>query len=58
MRTMIKTLRATDDPDAARNMLSDVKALLDRLATKGILHPNKAANYKSKLEKRVNSLGA
>jgi small subunit ribosomal protein S20 len=58
MRTMIKSLRATEDPSAAKGMLSDIKAMLDRLATKGILHPNKAANYKSKLEKRVNSLEA
>lgn len=57
MRTMIKKLRATSDPESARALLTDVKAYLDRLATKGIVHPNKAANYKSKLEKRVNSLG-
>lgn len=58
IRTMIKNLRASDNPEEARQLLSDVKAYLDRLATKGIVHPNKAANYKSKLEKRVNTLSS
>lgn len=56
VRTMIKRLRATEDADAARTQLNDVKAYLDRLSTKGIMHPNKVANYKRKLEKRVNTL--
>ena len=58
MRTMIKRLRATDDPEAARTLFVVVKAYLDRLTAKGIVNRNKAANYKSKLERRVNSLGA
>lgn len=58
IRTMIKRLQGTTDPEAAQTQLVEVKAYLDRLATKGIVHPNKAANYKSKLEKRVNTLGA
>ena len=40
---------------SAAEMLNEVKAYLDRLATKGIIHPNKAANYKSALEKGVNA---
>jgi small subunit ribosomal protein S20 len=36
--------------------LDDVKGALDRLAGKGLIHKNKAANYKSKLEKHVNQL--
>lgn len=58
MRTMIKNLRASENPAEARELLSEVKAYLDRLATKGIVHPNKAANYKSKLEQRVNALSS
>lgn len=56
MRTMIKKLHAAESKDAATGMLSEVKAMLDRLASKGIIHQNKAANYKSELEIRVNKL--
>jgi small subunit ribosomal protein S20 len=56
VRTMMKKLRATEDKEEAEALLNDVKSGLDRLAGKGIIHDNKAANYKSKLEKHVNSL--
>ena len=58
MRTMIKRLRTTEDKEQATALLNEVKAYLDRLASKGIIHKNKAANYKSDLEKQVNTLGA
>lgn len=57
LRTMMKRIRTIDSKDEAVTMLNEVKAYLDRLSTTGILHKNKAANYKSKLERRVNSLG-
>ena len=56
VRTKIKKLEAMEDKEAAQEMLNDVKAELDRLASKGIIHKNKAANTKSKLEKQVNAL--
>lgn len=56
MRTMIKKLRQTDDKEQAEMMLREVKSYLDRLASKKIIHKNKAANYKSELEKAVNEL--
>jgi len=56
MRTLVKKLKQTEDKAAASALLKDVKAILDRLATKGLIHKNKAANYKSKLEKHVNAL--
>lgn len=57
MRTMIKQLRTLEDKDQAASLLPEVKAYLDRLAARGIIHKNKAANYKSELEKKVNALG-
>ena len=57
VRTKIKDLKSTEDPEAARELLNDVKGDLDRLAAKGIIHKNKAARRKSQLEKHVNSLG-
>ena len=57
VRTMMKKLRQTEDPAQAQDLLREVKAYLDRLATKRIIHKNKAANYKSELERHVNVLG-
>lgn len=57
MRTMMKKLRGTADPAEASTLLNSVKAYLDRLAAKNIIHRNKAANYKSELERHVNTLG-
>ena len=56
MRTMIKKLQSTTDADEASVQLNDVKSYLDRLSSKGIVHRNTAANYKSQLEKFVQSL--
>ncbi|NNE70281.1 MAG: 30S ribosomal protein S20 [Rhodothermales bacterium] len=56
MRTMMKNLRSTESKDEAGSLLNDVKAYLDRLASKRIIHKNKAANYKSELERHVNAL--
>ena len=56
LRTKIKKLRSLDDKEAAQELLNDVKGDLDRLAAKGIIHQNKAANRKSKLEKFVDNL--
>jgi len=56
VRTKIKKLRSLDDKEEAQELLNDIKGDLDRLATKGIIHKNKAANRKSKLEKYVNGL--
>ncbi|GIV58130.1 MAG: 30S ribosomal protein S20 [Bacteroidetes bacterium] len=57
MRTLIKKLRASEDKSQAEMLLKEVKAYLDRLASRGLIHKNKAANYKSKLEKKVHALG-
>lgn len=57
VRTLIKKLRQTTDPSEASSLLGTVKAYLDRMASKGIIHKNKAANYKSDLERHVNTLG-
>lgn len=56
MRTLMKKLRQTEDKSQAQELLPQVKAYLDRLATKRIIHNNKAANYKSALERHVQSL--
>jgi small subunit ribosomal protein S20 len=55
-RNALKNLRATTDKAAATELLPKVTAMLDKLAKKNIIHPNKAANLKSKLAKQANSL--
>lgn len=57
MRTMMKKLHATEDAQEASEMLNEVKSFLDKMASRNIIHKNKAAHFKSQLEKHVNSLG-
>jgi len=56
MRSMIKRLQSMESKDEAATFLPEVKAKIDRLTSKGLLHENKAARYKSRLEKHVNAL--
>lgn len=56
IRTMIKQLESLEDKEKATTALNEVKSTLDRLAGKGIMKKNQVANYKSRLENRVNSL--
>jgi small subunit ribosomal protein S20 len=57
MKNALKELRSTTDKTAAEEKYRQVSRILDRLATKGIIHRNTAAHKKSKLAKFVHSLG-
>lgn len=54
---MIKDLQSTTAREEADTKLNAIKAKLDRMATKHLVHPNRAAHIKSRLEKFVHSLG-
>ena len=59
-RTAIKkTLKAihTGDGEAARAAFRDAVPVIDRMADKGLMHKNKAARHKSRLNTRVKALG-
>ena len=59
MRTSVKkVLKATDDGNKteAADSYKVAKPLIDSLARKGIIHKNKAANQKKKLNKRIKAL--
>ena len=56
VRTMIKKLESMENREEAVPALNEVKAYLDRLASKGIFKQNQVANYKSRLERKVNAL--
>ncbi|HNQ28254.1 MAG TPA: 30S ribosomal protein S20 [Aquaticitalea sp.] len=55
-RNAIKKLRGTTDAKEAKELLSGVVSMIDRLAKKNIIHANKAANLKSGLAKHVAAL--
>ncbi len=56
VRTMIKKLEGMDDRAEATAYLDEVKAYLDRLATKRVLPQNRTARTKGQLERMVNAL--
>jgi small subunit ribosomal protein S20 len=56
MKTLLKKVRTEKDKTKAADALKETVSLLDKLAGKRVIHPNKAANQKSKLTKIVNKL--
>ncbi|HJZ39024.1 MAG TPA: 30S ribosomal protein S20 [Bacteroidales bacterium] len=55
-RNALKNIRSTIEKTEAAGLLPEVSSMLDKLAKKNIIHPNKAANLKSKLAKQVNGI--
>ena len=55
IKTSIKNVRNASDKETAGKELTKTISVLDRMAVKGIIHKNKAANLKSKLTKHVNT---
>lgn len=53
-RNAIRDIRASESAEATEK-LSSVESMIDKLAKKGIIHRNKAANLKSKLARKVNA---
>jgi small subunit ribosomal protein S20 len=56
VRNAIKALRMNTDKSDDSAKLSNVVAMIDKLAKKNVIHDNKASNLKSKLTKHVNKL--
>lgn len=56
MKTAIKSVLAASDKEEAEKNFRKTTALLDKLASKGVIHKNKAANQKSRLAIHVNNL--
>jgi len=56
LRTALKNVRSaidSNDKAAARAALRQVVSLIDKLASKGIIHRNAARRYKSRLTTRL-----
>lgn len=59
LRTAVKkveTAIASGEREVAQNALLEACSRLDRTASKGVIHPNKAARNKSRLTRRVSSM--
>ena len=56
LKTSIKKVKNETNKESVIERLQKTNALLDKLASKSIIHKNKAANQKSKLAKYANSL--
>jgi len=55
-RNAIRDLKVIDSKASASEKIPRVLSMIDKLAKRGIIHKNKAANLKSKLTRNVNSL--
>lgn len=56
MRSAVKNMRMITNKEEAIAKLPQVISMIDKVAKKSIIHKNKAANLKSKLARKVNSL--
>ena len=56
MRNALRDIRLMDNKAEASAKLPSVVSLIDKLAKKGIIHKNKAANLKSGLMHKINNL--
>jgi small subunit ribosomal protein S20 len=55
-RNAIRDLKVIKEKKEATEGFVDVTSMIDKLAKKGVIHKNKAANLKSKLAKKVNAI--
>ena len=58
MKTRIKHAVAALGGDNGSTTAVDAISSIDRAAKKGVIHPNKAARLKSRLQKKVNAASA
>lgn len=57
-RNAIRDIKDLSDKTAFTEKLPVVASMIDKLARRGIIHRNKAANLNSKLAKRANKIAA
>lgn len=56
MRNSLRDLRSEEDKSKATSAMPKLFSQIDKLAKRGTIHKNKAANLKSKLAKKVASM--
>ena len=52
-RNAIRDLKEVKDANAYSEKMPDIASMIDKLAKRGVIHKNKAANLKRKLAKHV-----
>ncbi len=57
LKTALKRVRATSEPQQAVEAFRDAARLLDRAASKGLIHRNVAARSKGRLAAHVRKVG-
>ncbi len=57
-RNAIRDIKAIGSKAEAAQKLPEVSSMIDKLAKRGVIHKNKAANLKSKLTKGIQALEA
>lgn len=55
-RNAIRDFKKLDTKSASAEQLPQVSSMIDKLAKRGIIHKNKAANLKSKLARHTNAV--
>lgn len=58
LRTAVKKVRQATSTDEAHELQRKAVSLIDRAATKRLMHPNRAARIKGQLARHVSSLSA
>ena len=55
-RNAIRDFKEINEKAGSAEQLPNIESMIDKLAKRGVIHKNKAANLKSKLAKRVATL--
>ena len=53
VKTMIKKVKAAETREEAEKLFREAVSVIDKVAAKGIIHKNNAANKKSKLARYI-----
>mgnify|MGYP001105424039 CR=1 FL=1 len=56
MRQAVKKVLSTTDADTIGPLYREAVSIIDKVASKGIIHKNKAAREKSKITRHMNGL--
>ena len=56
MKTSIKKVLNTSSKEDIETLKNEAFKIIDKVASKGVIHKNKAANQKSRISKHINSV--
>ena len=56
MKTSIKKVLNTSSKKEAETLKNEAFKIIDKVASKGVIHKNKAANQKSRISKHINNV--